>query len=50
MISFRVRWTKDGKQHVSAVSYDRPSAEDRKAQLEAFGAADVDIVPVKPGE
>ncbi|WP_329126137.1 hypothetical protein [Streptomyces sp. NBC_01353] len=47
---YRVKWTHGGKERTSVVSYDLPSANDRKTQLEAEGATDIDIVKVKPGE
>ncbi|MFD6534904.1 hypothetical protein [Streptomyces goshikiensis] len=52
MENYRVTWVRarDGRAMVSAVSYDRPSAEHRKADLEAEGATDIEIVKVKPGE
>jgi hypothetical protein len=43
-------WVKDGKRHVSAVSYDKASAHDRMVRLEKEGAVDVEMVSVKPGE
>lgn len=50
MVSYRVKWTQDRTEHVSAVSYDSPSAEHRKARLETEGASAIQIVPVKPGQ
>ncbi|WP_239516513.1 MULTISPECIES: hypothetical protein [unclassified Streptomyces] len=52
MVNYRVRWVRarDGKAMVSAVSYDQPSAEHRKADLEAEGATDIKIVKVRAGE
>ncbi|EFL19438.1 hypothetical protein [Streptomyces sp. C] len=44
--SYKVLWTKDdGTPMESVVSYDEPSAEERRAELEASGAADVRVVP-----
>jgi hypothetical protein len=46
--NFKVLWTDaNGHRKVSVVSYDRPSAEDRKRQLEPE-MSDVVIVPVFP--
>ncbi|WP_033356184.1 hypothetical protein, partial [Kitasatospora aureofaciens] len=39
-----------GKGRASTVAYDKPSAEHRKAELEAAGATDVKVVPIRPGE
>ncbi|MGW6289439.1 hypothetical protein [Streptomyces sp. NPDC055107] len=51
MQSYALTWTDaDGKRHASAVSYDQNSADSRKAELEAGGATDVTIVPIRPGE
>ncbi|MFE5514007.1 hypothetical protein ACFQ9J_26085 [Streptomyces sp. NPDC056529] len=52
MVNYRVKWVRarDGKTMVSTVSYDQPSAEQRKADLEAEGATDIKIVKVRPGE
>ncbi|WP_406369738.1 hypothetical protein OG788_07945 [Streptomyces sp. NBC_00647] len=51
MTSFGLTWTDpDGTAQASVVSYDRASADDRKARLEAGGATDVEIVEIKPGE
>ncbi|MFD7026493.1 hypothetical protein ACFWAR_00430 [Streptomyces sp. NPDC059917] len=48
----RVKWVRaeDGRPMVSGVSYDRPSAEQRKTALEAEGAKDIEIAKVKPGQ
>jgi hypothetical protein len=44
-------WTDpDGAAQASAVAYDKPSTEKRKAALEAAGSTDVRIVETKPGE
>ncbi|WP_328484898.1 hypothetical protein [Streptomyces zaomyceticus] len=52
MVNYRVKWVRarDGKTMVSTVSYDQPSAEQRKADLEAEGATEIKIVKVRPGE
>jgi hypothetical protein len=51
MQNFGLAWTDpDGARRASAVSYDRPSADSRKARLEAEGCVDVQIVETKPGE
>lgn len=52
MVNYRVKWVRAsyGKAMVSAVSYDQPSAEHRKADLEAEGATDIKIVKQRPGE
>jgi hypothetical protein len=48
--STKVLWTAAGERHVSVVSYDRPSAENRMEELRAQGATDITTVTVKPGE
>lgn len=55
MKNYGITWTDaDGTRRASGVSYDKPSADDRKKQIEAevgdAEAAAVDIVEVKPGE
>ncbi|MFJ6722239.1 hypothetical protein [Streptomyces sp. NPDC091259] len=52
MENYRVMWVRarDGRAMVSTVSYDQPSAEHRKADLETEGATDIRIVKMKPGE
>ncbi|MEU2453857.1 hypothetical protein ABZ605_27740 [Streptomyces sp. NPDC012765] len=52
MENYRVKWmrARDSQPMVSAVSYDLPSAEHRKADLEAEGATDIEIVKVQPGQ
>lgn len=50
MKNFKVKWTEDGKERTSVVSYSESSAEKRKQQLEAAGATNVRVVQVKPGE
>ncbi|MGA5411616.1 hypothetical protein ACPCSC_30715 [Streptomyces lavendulocolor] len=49
MVNYRIRYTRDGRQQMSAVSYDEPCARKAKARYEAV-ATDVEIVQVKPGE
>ncbi|MGW6487138.1 hypothetical protein [Streptomyces sp. NPDC055056] len=51
MTSYGIRWTDpDGVPRAAGVSYDKASAEDRKARLAAETCRDIEIVPVKPGE
>lgn len=51
MQNFGLTWTDpDGTPRAAAVSYDKTSAERRKAQLEAGGCADAQVVETKPGE
>lgn len=51
MKNYGLTWTDpDGVPHASVVSYDKASAEQRKAELEAGGCTDVRIVETKPGE
>ncbi len=51
MQNFALTWTDaSGVRRTSAVSYDKNSATGRKAELEAGGAADVTVVPIRPGE
>jgi hypothetical protein len=51
MKNYSLTWTdSDGTPRAAAVSYDKPSAEHRKARLEADGATDVEVVETKPGE
>ncbi|MFG3127312.1 hypothetical protein ACGFZU_06380 [Streptomyces tendae] len=51
MQSFSFTWTDpDGTPRASAVAYDRASADRRRRELEAAGAADIDESPIKPGE
>ncbi|MFF7329619.1 hypothetical protein [Streptomyces sp. NPDC008150] len=51
MISYGLTWTDpDGAPRASAVSYDKPSGEERKQELEKAGATDVELVSVSPGE
>lgn len=49
MENFRVTWTgRDGKPRVSAVGYDKATAEQRKERLVAEEYADVEVVEAKP--
>ncbi|MFD6465370.1 hypothetical protein [Streptomyces goshikiensis] len=52
MDNYRVKWVRahDGRAMVSAVSYDKPSAEHRQAALEAEGATAIEIEKVQPGQ
>jgi hypothetical protein len=51
MKNFSLTWTDpDGTARAAAVSYDKASAETRKARLEAAGCTDVEVVETKPGE
>ncbi|MBH0246599.1 hypothetical protein I3W98_33095 [Streptomyces cavourensis] len=51
MQNFALTWTDAaGKRRASTVAYDKPSAEHRKAELEAAGATDVKVTPIRPGE
>ncbi|MEU7736582.1 hypothetical protein AB0B51_26345 [Streptomyces griseus] len=51
MQNYALTWTDaTGKPRVSTVAYDMPSAEHRKAELEAGGNTDVTIAPIRPGE
>ncbi len=52
MVNYRVKWVRlqDGRRMVSGVSYDLASAENRKAELGAEGASEIEIVKVKPGQ
>lgn len=50
MTNYGLTWTDpDGTHRAAAVAYDEASAGQRKAELEAGGATDVEIVAVKPG-
>lgn len=50
MQNYAITWTDpDGTPRASASAYDKPSAERRRDELSAGGAADVEIAPVKPG-
>jgi hypothetical protein len=51
MKSFALTWTDtDGTHRASTVAYDEASAGQRRDELVAAKATDVEIVPVKPGE
>ncbi|MDX3838960.1 HNH endonuclease family protein [Streptomyces europaeiscabiei] len=51
MQNYGITWTDPtGTPRASAVAYDKPSAQHRKATLEATGCTAVEIVAVKPGE
>ncbi|WP_282790957.1 hypothetical protein [Streptomyces sp. CC224B] len=51
MISYRLEWTDPtGKNHTSAVTYDKPSAQDRKQRLETEGCTEITVRQVNPGE
>ncbi|MFJ9101267.1 hypothetical protein ACIRJM_22700 [Streptomyces sp. NPDC102405] len=51
MHSYGLTWTDaDGVPRASAVSYDKASADHRKAELEKAGATNIEILPVKPGD
>lgn len=51
MQNYALTWTDAaGKGRASTVAYDKPSAEHRKAELEADGATDVTISSIRPGE
>jgi hypothetical protein len=51
MTNYGLTWTDpDGVPRAAAVSYDKGSAEVRKARLEGEGCTDVEVVETKPGE
>lgn len=51
MKNYGLTWTDpDGTPRASVVSYDKASAEQRKAELEADGCTDVEVVETKPGD
>ncbi|MFI9616722.1 hypothetical protein ACIHCM_34445 [Streptomyces sp. NPDC052023] len=51
MQNYGLTWTgPTGTPRSSAVAYDKPSAQDRKAALERVGCTSVEIVAVRPGE
>lgn len=51
MTNYGLTWTDpDGIPRAAAVSYDKTSADRRKAQLEAEGCTDLEVVETKPGE
>jgi hypothetical protein len=51
MQNYSLTWTDpDGTPRASGVSYDKPSAEQRKAELDVGGCTDVQVVETRPGE
>jgi hypothetical protein len=51
MKNYGLTWTDStGTPRAAAVSYDKASADSRKARLEAAGCTDVEVVETKPGE
>ncbi|MER5399863.1 hypothetical protein [Streptomyces sp. NPDC002599] len=51
MQNFGLAWTDPDKvHHASIVSYDVPSAQRRKQELEDAHCTNVEIVPIKPGQ
>lgn len=51
MDDYGLTWTDgNGKHHASVCHYDKKSADDRKAELEAAGCTTVEVVSVKPGQ
>jgi hypothetical protein len=51
MQNFALTWTDAaGNARASAVAYDQNSADSRKVELEAGGATDVTVAPIRPGE
>ncbi|MFD4547319.1 hypothetical protein [Streptomyces sp. NPDC058466] len=51
MQNFGLTWTDpDGTPRAAAVSYDKASADRRKAELEGAGCTAVEVVPTQPGE
>jgi hypothetical protein len=51
MKNYGLTWTDpDGVPRAAAVSYDKGSADSRKARLEAEGCTAVEVVETKPGE
>ncbi|MFH8439352.1 hypothetical protein ACH4A3_29525 [Streptomyces sp. NPDC018007] len=51
MQNYALTWTDTtGKARASSVAYDESSASSRKGGLEAAGATNVTIVPIRPGE
>ncbi|MEV7512031.1 hypothetical protein AB0O57_29155 [Streptomyces sp. NPDC091201] len=47
MESFKVEWVLEDRSYQSVVSYDRPSADERAAELRKEGATAVEVVPFK---
>ncbi|MBK3630316.1 hypothetical protein JHN59_37085 [Streptomyces sp. MBT49] len=51
MQNFSLTWTDAaGVPRASAVAYDDPSAQEKKAELETGGCTGVEIVAIQPGE
>ncbi|MFF7142222.1 hypothetical protein ACFZB5_13370 [Streptomyces nodosus] len=51
MQNYGLTWTDtDGTPRASTVAYDKPSAGHRRADLEAAGCTNVEIIPVQPGQ
>lgn len=51
MQSYSFTWADpDGTRRISAVAYDRISADRRRKELAEAGVSDIDEVTVKPGE
>jgi hypothetical protein len=51
MQNYALTWTDThGVPRASAVAYDKPSAGQRKTELEEAGCTSVSIVEVKPGQ
>ncbi len=51
MDDYGLTWTDaEGRNHASVCHYDKKSADDRKAELEADGCTNVEVVPVKVGQ
>ncbi|MFH9611087.1 hypothetical protein [Streptomyces sp. NPDC017448] len=51
MQNYALTWTDAaGRRRASSVAYDESSANSRKGDLEAAGATDVTLVPIRPGE
>ncbi|WP_327591567.1 hypothetical protein [Streptomyces chartreusis] len=51
MQNFGLTWTDpDGTPRASAVAYDKPTAEQRRTELDKAHATNIEIVPVSPGQ
>jgi hypothetical protein len=51
MDDYGLTWTDaDGRNHASVCHYDKKSADNRKAELEAAGYTNVEVVSVKVGQ
>lgn len=51
MDDYGLTWTDaDGRNHASVCHYDKKSADDLKARLEADGCTNVEVVSVKVGQ